>query len=172
VCIDDLRNPHSSARQVRDVIDRLQLSEFVTFLDGDFWRMKPESLPPDRRSIDLMWVDVPTSVRDVMELFDGQYWTCLRPDGILVIHDLMTTRGGRLIVDELKWQQRNRKDEFELVGLLQPHLMIQGDCVLVRKIGRQETEPVDDIIVPPGPDVLEDEAARFLKRREDARERS
>lgn len=163
LCIDDFSNPSSSARQVQDVTGRVGLSEFVTFVNGDFWRATSESLPEEHWPIDMIWIDVPTTVRDVIEFFEGHYWQCLRPNGLLIIHDVMTTRGGQLILDELKWQQTRTNSELELVGLMQPHRLIQGDCVLIRKTDGKTTEPVDDIIVPPGRDVLEDEAQLLLE---------
>lgn len=165
-CVDSLDDSVSSAAQVEHVLDKLELSGLVSFQKQNFWKLNPQSLPSEHLPLDLIWVDLPIGVKEMNSLLKGDFWNCLRPDGgLLVIHDMMTTRGGQFLVKELKRQQEvARFGDFELVGLLQPHRLMQGDCILIRKTLGKHVDVVDDMIQFPGRDILEQEALDFLQR--------
>jgi len=163
-CIDKLSSVYSSASRVANVIDRLGLSEYATFENVDFWSFKPQSIPVEHTPIDLIWIDLPVGVREMSSLLGGDYWNCLNPNGgLLVIHDMMTTRGGQLLVNEFKRQQKqHRFKDFELIGLLEPQRLMQGDFILLRKTTGSGVQPVDDVIQFAGADALEKEAQAVI----------
>jgi hypothetical protein len=165
-CMDDLRNSESSAPMVLNVIERIGLSGYVSFHDRDFWASPPQSIFPDQLAFDLIWIDLPIGIRGMIELIQGDFWNCLRGDGgLLIIHDMMTTRGGQFLVDELKRQQKNtRFADFELVGFLEPQRLMQGDVVIIRKTSGQFTTPVDDVIHPSDKNLLEEEAEALMNK--------
>ena len=169
-CIDQLRPSDSRAHDVPSVINAIGLKGVVTFDHGDFWSFDPACLPAQHRTIDLMWVDVATGARNLIELLQGRLWQSLRADGgLLVIHDMLTTRGGQFLVDEVKRRQRARVADFETVGLLEPHRLMQGDFIMIRKTSAGRAAPIDDLIHHADADVLEDEAKAFVARgRDDA----
>jgi|RhiMetdeSRZDD1v2_1073273.scaffolds.fasta_scaffold247206_3 Methyltransferase domain len=165
-CIDKLSSPYSSASRVPKVIERLELSDYVKFENVDFWSFKPHSIPVAQLPIDLIWIDLPVGVREMNSLLVGDYWKCLNPDGgLLIIHDMMTTRGGQLLVNEFKRRQKeSRFKDFELIGLLEPQRLMQGDFIMLRKTSGNPLEPVDDVIQFAGADILENEAQAIINR--------
>ncbi len=164
--VDNLSDAASSAPVSHRIIERLGLSDYVTFHNVDFWTFKPQLHCAEHMPFDLIWVDLTVGVRGAMNLLQRDYWNCLRPDGgLLIIHDMMTTRGGQLLVNEFKKLQENaRFADFEMVGFLEPQRLMQGDFILIRKTSGKKIAPVDDIIQPPGRDVLEKEAEALMKR--------
>jgi hypothetical protein len=165
--IDNLSGRDGAASLVNSAIARLGLDRFVTSQALDFWEFPPASLPEERLPVDMLWIDLPVGPATVLRLLNGPLWDCLRPDGgVLIIHDMLTTRGGQFLVDELRRRQRSRQGcAFELLGLLQPQRLMQGDFVLLRKTTGKDVRPVDDVIQPPYRHVLEQEAERFLRQR-------
>jgi len=110
-----------------------------------------------------MWVDLHTRLKDAYSLVDGSHWNRLNPNGgLLVIHDLLTTRGGRMLDEVFRQTQRKRSD-FEIVGLLEPDRIMQGDFVLIRRTSAA-VQTIDDIVSGSGESILECEARDFLKR--------
>jgi hypothetical protein len=166
-CIDALSSARSSAAQVPNVIEELGLSSCVTFQDTDFWSFDPRSLPSQHTPIDVVFVDLHVGVKELISLMEGAYWNCLRPDGgLLVIHDMLTTRGGQGLIDAVKKQQKgSRFNDFELVGLLEPQRLMQGDFILIRKTLGKRCEPVDEMIQSPSSDILEQEAQNLVSSR-------
>jgi hypothetical protein len=163
ICIDNLSSPRSYALKAQSIIESLGFSDLVTFHHGDFWSYDLDNIPAEHLPIDLMWVDLHTRLKDAHSLVDGSHWNRLNPNGgLLVIHDLLTTRGGQLLHEFFKQKQRNRSD-FEIVGLLEPDRLMQGDFVLIRRTSAA-VQPIDDIVSGSGESVLECEARAFLKR--------
>jgi hypothetical protein len=60
-------------------------------------------------------------------------------------------------------ETRRKRSDFEIVGLLEPDRMMQGDFVLIRRTSAA-VQTVDDIVSASGESVLESEARAFLKR--------
>lgn len=163
ICVDNLSSPRTSAPIAQSIIESLGLSDFVTFHQEDFWSYDLDKIPAEHLPIDLMWIDLHTRLKDAQSLVDGSHWKHLNPNGgLLVIHDLLTTRGGQMLHEFFKHTQRQRSD-FEIVGLLEPDRMMQGDFVLIRRTSAA-VQPVDDIVSGSGESVLECEARAFLKR--------
>ena len=163
ICVDNLSSPRSSAPKAQSIIESLGLSDFVTFHHGDFWSYDLDNIPAEHLPIDLMWIDLHTRVKDANSLVDGSHWNRLNPNGgLLVIHDLLTTRGGQMLHEFFKQTQRKRSD-FEIVGLLEPDRLMQGDFVLIRRTSAA-VQTIDDIVSESGESVLEWEARAFLKR--------
>jgi hypothetical protein len=145
------------------VIESLGLTDLVTFQHRDFWSYDLDDIPAEHLPIDLMWIDIHTRVLDAISLIDGSHWNRLNPKGgLLVIHDLLTTRGGQLLHEFFKQTQRTRSD-FEMVGLLEPDKLMQGDFLLIRRTSAA-VQTIDDSASESGESVLEWEARAFLKR--------
>ena len=162
ICVDNLSSPRTSAPKAQSIIESLGFSDFVTFHQGDFWSYDLFKIPAAHLPIDLMWIDLHTRLKDAQSLVDGPHWNHLNPNGgLLVIHDLLTTRGGQMLHEFFQHTQRQRSD-FEIVGLLEPDRMMQGDFVLIRRISAA-VQPVDDIVSGSVESVLECEARAFLK---------
>jgi len=163
ISVDNLSSTRSAAPKAQSVIERLGLSDFVTFHHRDFWSYDLDNIPAEHLPIDLMWIDIHTRVMDANSLVDGSHWNRLNPNGgLLVIHDLLTTRGGQMLHEFFKQTQRKRSD-FEIVGLLEPDRLMQGDFVLIRRTSAA-VQTIDDIVSESGESVLEWEARAFLKR--------
>ena len=163
ICVDNLSSPRTSASKAQSIIESLGFSDFVTFHHGDFWSYDLDKIPAEHLPIDLMWIDLHTRLKDAQSLVDGSHWNHLNPNGgLLVIHDLLTTRGGQMLHEFFKSTQRKRSD-FEIVGLLEPDRMMQGDFVLIRRTSAA-VQTIDDIVSESGESVLEWEARAFLKR--------
>jgi len=102
-------------------------------------------------------------MKDAYSLVNGSHWYRLNPNGgLLVIHDLLTTRGGQMLHEFFK-QTRRKRSDFEIVGLLEPDRLMQGDFVLIRRTSAA-VQTIDDIVSESGESVLEWEARAFLKR--------
>jgi len=163
ICVDNLSSPRTSALKAKSIVESLGFSDVVTFHHGDFWRYDLDSISAEHLPIDLMWVDLHTRLKDAHSLVEGSHWKRLNPNGgLLVIHDLLTTRGGQLLYEFFSQIRRNRSD-VEIVGLLEPARLMQGDFVLIRRTAGS-LPPVDDIVSGPGESALESEARAFLKR--------
>ncbi len=163
ISVDNLSSTRSAAPKAPSVIESLGLSAFVTFHHRDFWSYDLDNIPAEHLPIDLMWIDIHTRVMDANSLVGGSHWNRLNPNGgLLVIHDLLTTRGGQMLHEFFKQTQRKRSD-FEIVGLLEPDRLMQGDFVLIRRTSAA-VQTIDDIVSESGESVLESEARAFLKR--------
>jgi hypothetical protein len=163
-CIDDLSDEKGSAPRVRDVIEKLGLAHLVEFHNADFWTCHPQRMFAGHLPLDLIWVDLHIGVKGLMALLKGEYWECLSDHGYIIIHDMMTTRGGRLLVNQIRRQQTLRFPELEVAGFLEPHRLMQGDFVLIRKTSGPQTEAVDNIIKSPCREVLEEEAQMLVRQ--------
>jgi hypothetical protein len=163
ISVDNLSSPRTSAPKAQSIIESLGFSDFVTFHHGDFWSYDLDNIPAEHLPIDLMWIDLHTRLKDAYGLVDGSHWNRLNPNGgLLVIHDLLTTRGGQMLDEVFRQTQRKRSD-FEIVGLLEPDRIMQGDFVLIRRTSAA-VQTIDDIVSGSGESVLECEARAFLKR--------
>lgn len=163
ISVDNLSSTRTAAPKAQSIIESLGFSDFVTFHRGDFWSYDLDNIPAENLPIDLMWIDLHTRLKDAYNLVDGSFWSRLNPNGgLLVIHDLLTTRGGQMINELFKQTQRKRSD-FEIIGLLEPDRLMQGDFVLIRRTSAP-VQTVDDIVSGSGESVLECEARAFLKR--------
>ena len=67
------------------------------------------------------------------------------------------------MLHELFRQTQRKRSDLEIVGLLEPDRMMQGDFVLIRRTSAA-VQTVDDIVSGSGESVLEGEARAFLKR--------
>jgi hypothetical protein len=123
-------------------------------------------LPRNATPLDLLWIDLPLSVRQAFSLINGPHWELLNPNGgLLVIHCLLTTEGGQLLVDEVfKPELHRRRNELELLGLLEPHRVLQNNCLIIRKTRGYRPEIVDRMFTAHSDSILEDEAHRLLAR--------
>ena len=163
ISVDNLSSTRSSAPKAQSVIESLGLTDFVTFQHKDFWSYDLDDIPAEHLPIDLMWIDIHTRVMDAISLVEGSHWNRLNPDGgLLVIHDLLTTRGGQLLHEFFKQTQRKRSD-FEMAGFLEPDKLMQGDFLLIRRTSAA-AQTIDDSVCESGESVLEWEARAFLKR--------
>jgi hypothetical protein len=163
ISVDNLSSTRSAAPKAQSIIESLGFSDFVTFHQGDFWSYDLDNIPAEHLPIDLMWIDIHTRVMDAISLVDGSHWNRLNPNGgLLVIHDLLTTRGGQMLDEVFRQTQRERSD-FEIVGLLEPDKLMQGDFVLIRRTSAA-VQTIDDSVSESGESVLESEARAFLKR--------
>ena len=163
ICVDNLSSPRTSASKAQSIIESLGFSDFVTFHQGDFWSYDFDKIPAEHLPIDLMWVDLHSRMKDARSLVDGSHWNRLNPNGgLLIIHDLLTTRGGQMLHIFFSETRRKRSD-FEIVGFLEPDRMMQGDFVLIRRTSAA-VQTVDEIVSASGESVLEGEARAFLKR--------
>ena len=152
-----------SASQVRSILADRQLTDFVTFHEGEFWA--PETLATLPPRLDFVWIDVEVTVRDALSLLGGPHGERLNPDGGMVaIHCMLTSKGGLKLFDFFKRHiERTKEPSFEVIGLVEPHKLWQNNCVLLRKISRWRPEPYDDAYASPRPARFED-AARALLR--------
>ena len=163
ISVDNLSSARTSAPKAQSIIESLGFSDFVTFHHGDFWSYDLDNIPVEHFPIDLMWIDLHTPLKDAYNLVDGSHWSRLNPNGgLLVIHDLLTTRGGQMLDEVFRQAQRKRSD-LEIVGLLEPDRLMQGDFVLIRRTSAT-VQPIDDIVSGSRESVLETEARAFLKR--------
>lgn len=162
ISVDNLSSARTSAPKAQSIIESLGFSDFVTFHHGDFWSYDLDDIPAEHLPIDLMWIDLHTRLKDAYSLVDGSHWNRLNPNGgLLVIHDLLTTRGGQMLNEVFRQTQRKRSD-LEIVGLLEPDRIMQGDFVLIRRTSAA-VQTIDDIVSASGESVLECEARDFLK---------
>jgi hypothetical protein len=163
-CIDDASYARSSATRVRAKLAELDLADVVSFHDGEFWAYDLEKLPSEFVPLDLIWVDVPVSLKSARSLLSGPHWQKLNPNGgLLVVHDLLTTRGGQLLADAFKSAQRERGD-FEIVGLLEPQRLAQGDFVLIRRTTGARVDPIDEAVSADDASTLEHAARALLPK--------
>jgi hypothetical protein len=169
VCIDQLSPSHSRAADVPGIVDTLGLSDYVTFVKCDFWTAPQEAFPTGDIPIDLIWVDLPIGVKGLFDLLSGVYWNRLRPDGgLIIMHDMMTTRGGQALIDVLKEEQEKAQYKtFEMIGLLEPQRLMQGDFVMIRKTAAGAIGAIDDIVQSACSDDLEEQAQSFLRQTRD-----
>jgi predicted O-methyltransferase YrrM len=162
ISVDNLSSPRTSAPKAQSIIESLGFSDFVTFHHGDFWSYDLDNIAAEHLPIDLMWVDLHTRLKDAYSLVDGPHWSRLNANGgLLVIHDLLTTRGGQMLDEMFRQRQRQRSD-LQIVGLLEPDRIMQGDFVLIRRTSAA-VQTVDDFVNATGESVLEGEARAFLK---------
>jgi hypothetical protein len=165
-CIDNIAVASSSARFVKAKLDQLDLSSFVTDHYADFWSFDIASAVGSDLPFDLIWLDVPVSVRNVMSLLNGPHWKLLNPNGgLLLIHDMLTHEGGQMLVKEFfKADQQKRFDEFEFVGLLEPQRIVQNSFVMLRKISGFRADQFEKQFTAPGEATLEHDARELCAR--------
>src|SRR5205814_2338889 len=106
-------------------------------------------------------------VRQAKSVLSGDHWRLLNPNGgILIIHNMLNTQGGQMLVDEFfKVDQANRPNEIELIGMLEPQRMNQNNFVMLRKISGGKPEQIDPLFTATSDSVLEDEARALAARR-------
>jgi hypothetical protein len=76
---------------------------------------------------------------------------------------IFSRREGGQMLDEVFRQTQRQRSDLEIVGLLEPDRMMQGDFVLIRRTSAA-VQSVDDIVSASGESVLESEARAFLKK--------
>lgn len=165
-CIDNITAESSSARFVKSKLDALRLSPFVSDHYGDFWSFDVATAAAADVPFDVIWLDVPVSVRNVMSLLSGPHWKLLNPNGgLLIIHDMLTHEGGQMLVKEFfKADQQKRFNEFEFVGLLEPQRIVQNSFIMIRKISGYQPEQYEKQFTAPGESVLERDARVLASR--------
>jgi hypothetical protein len=165
-CVDTMGASDSSAPAVLGILERLSLSRYVSVHQGDFWALDTGTLPREAAPLDLIWIDSPVSARNAISLINGRHWEMLNPNGgLLVIHCLLTTEGGQLLVEELfKQEQHRRRNDFELLGLLEPHRVLQNNCLAIRKTRGFRPEIIDHLFTAHDDFTLENEARSLLRR--------
>lgn len=128
LAIDSLTLPTSSASKVCGVLGKLGLHNYVTLIDGDF-RSVHDQIGPEFLPIDFAWVDCDQT----LDFFD-QYWKDINPqDGLVVIHWLLTDKGGETVLEYIKSKCRVNQD-LELVSFWEPHKIAQNSLTIIRKI--------------------------------------
>lgn len=128
LAVDSLTLPTSSAPKVCGVLARLGLRDSVTVLDGDF-RSVHDQIEPEFLPFDFAWVDCDHT----LDFFD-QYWKDINPqDGLLVMHWLLTDKGGETVLEYIKSKWRVNND-LELVSFWEPHKIAQNSLTIIRKV--------------------------------------
>jgi hypothetical protein len=133
-CVDQYsQGDYCSATRVLPVVEALGLTPFVNCIEGDFWA--PSTLEKLPSQIDFMWVDLMVNVESAVSLIDGPHWDRLSPGGFVAIHCMLTNTAGLKLFSFFKSQAvRGGKAKFEILGLLEPHKLMQSSCILIRKI--------------------------------------
>jgi hypothetical protein len=145
--IDSLRHPRTSAGLVPGALDRLGLSGVATVLNGGFAGAS-RRLPSTAMPLDFIWFDCGASDEAGVE-FVNEYWPLVNADGGLVaLHSMQLPLRGVLsargkvripspLLNELGKQQADlgRRRAFELLTLVEPHKLLQGDVAIIRKTG-------------------------------------
>jgi predicted O-methyltransferase YrrM len=163
-CVDNIESNASSARHVKSKLVELGLDGHVEELVGDFWSYDFSATAKDYLPFDVIWLDLPVSVRHVMSLLDGPHWKLLNPNGgLLIIHDMLTHEGGQMLVNEFfKSDQQNRFKDFELIGLLEPQRTVQNSVVVIRKLTGYREQKLEALYTAPGESAIEREARALL----------
>ena len=166
-CIDNVSAATSSARFVKAKLETLDLSQYVADHYGDFWSFDVASAASADLPFDIIWLDLPVSVRNVMSLLSGPHWKLLNPNGgLLIIHDMLTHEGGQMLVKEFfKADQQKRFTEFEFVGLLEPQRIVQNSFIMLRKISGYQHEQYEKQFTAPGESTLEQDARALMSKR-------
>lgn len=165
-CVDNLGTTSSSASRVLKVLESMGLRDQVHKHRVDFWALDPASFDPSVLPFDLMWLDLPVSARQVMSLLRGRHWELLNPDGgLLIIHDMLTHEGGQMLVREFfKVEQQKRFGEFEFVGLIEPHRVVQNSFVMVRKLTGHVDRQIEAAFTAPGESSFESGARALVQQ--------
>jgi hypothetical protein len=164
-CIDDFSNPTSTASQVIGKLAKLGLRDFVGTHTGDFWAFDFAALPPEARPVDMVWIDLPLNVMNAISVIEGKHWELLNPDGgLLLIHCMLTNAGGQALVQEFeRIRQRTRPPAFEMLGLIEPHKVVQNNVLLIRKVSGAKPEQIEDLFTAPQESEFEHHARRLVK---------
>lgn len=162
-CIDNIATASSSARLVQAKLVALGLSEHVSEHRGDFWSYDFASAGGDA-PFDVVWLDLPLSVRNLMSLLNGPHWDLVNPDGgLLIIHDMLTHGGGQMLVKNvIKASQQKRFADFEFVGLLEPHRVVQNSFVMIRKLTGYTDKQYEKDFTAPADSTFELDARALL----------
>lgn len=161
VCVDSNVATSSSAPRVRAKLAELGLTSHVDEHVGDFWSYDFRTSARHALPFDVIWIDLPVSVRNVTSLLSGPHWRLLNPNGgLLLIHDMLSHEGGQMLVDEfIRADQRgDRFDDFETVGMLEPHRMVQNSFLMIRKRPCEPLERVERAFTAPKDAEIEREA--------------
>jgi hypothetical protein len=163
-CFDNLSDPTSTARHVLQKLVDLGLQDVVSIRDGNFWTFDftevPEAVP-----IDMMWIDARLDVRNALSVIEGKHWDLINPNGgLLLIHCMLTNTGGQAIMKEFEWIQRQGAHRaFEMVGLLEPHKVLQNNVLIIRKITGVGYSQFESMLVSSAETTLENDARRLVE---------
>jgi hypothetical protein len=164
-CVDSLSSSNSSARRVMATIEALGLADYVSLHTGDIWSLDFARIAPRDVPFDLMWIDLPVSTANVISMLRGTHWHLLNPNGgLLLIHCMLSTEGGQMLANEFKKVQQKRFNDFEFMGLLEPHRVVQNNVIMLRKVSGCNPEPVEKMFTAPGDFIFEDEARRLVRK--------
>lgn len=107
-----------------------------------------------------MWIDLPVSVLNAMSLIEGEHWKLLNPDGgLLLIQCMLNSAGGLLLMKEFQIiQKRSAKPLFEMLGLIEPHKVIQNNVIMIKRVTAVKYEKIEDYFTAPNESILESEA--------------
>lgn len=148
--IDDLSYPETSAFAVESAIDRMGVSDIATLIKSDF-RGASHRLPASALPLDFVWFDC-RAAADGGVSFLNEYWPLLNEaGGVVVFHSMQvplrkgasarpTMRVPSPLLNELRKRQADagRGRTFELVSLMEPHKIDQGDVTILTRIGGLE----------------------------------
>ncbi len=164
-CVDDhVSSESSSARRVMSKLRELELATFVSHHVGNFWSFNFTDIAAGHTPFDLIWIDIPVSVKNVVSLLSGGYWKLLNPNGgLLIMHDMLSNEGGQVLVQEwFKADQQKRFGEFEFVAMLEPHRVIQNSFVMLRKVTKFAPQKMEALFTAPGEALFEEKARELV----------
>lgn len=163
-CVDNGVAESSSAKSVSPKLAQLGLTDYVSTYDDEFWSIDFTSAAAHHLPFDVIWVDLPITVMNVLSLLRGPHWELLNPDGgLLVIHDMLTHEGGQMLVKEFfKADQQKRFDDFEFFGLIEPQRAVQNSFVMIRKLTKHVDQRYEKYFTAAGDSTFEADARALL----------
>lgn len=145
--IDDLSYPDTSSSTVENAFDRLGVADIARFITANF-RGASRLLPASAVPVDFVWFDCGAAT-DAGVTFLNEYWPLVNENGgVIAFHSLHVALKGvppersgfRIpspLLNELRKRQvdAGRRRQFELVSLVEPHKILQGDVTILTKVG-------------------------------------
>ena len=163
-CVDNFSDGSNYADRVEGVLKKLGLDGITSIHNEDFWASGFKWLPSSVKYFDQIWLDLPVNVLNALSLVEGRHWDLLNPDGgLLLIHCMLTNEGGQEILREFEWiQKRSPKIRFEMLGLIEPHKVLQNNVLLIRKVTGLTHERVEQFFTAPSESRFEEEARQLI----------
>jgi predicted O-methyltransferase YrrM len=145
LALDTLKDPRTSAGRLGDALALAGLADRVTLLSRSF-KAASTSLGLAPGSLDLIWFDCGASSTKGIE-FLNEYWPLVSDGGVVGLHSMRrplprsgrrssTTVAAGLLNEILRRHAvAGTRRRFEILSLAEPHKAVQGDVVLLKKVG-------------------------------------